>query len=152
MSPLQFRGKRILLALIAVIIVCQFWNIGLITMQAEWDSRSLRSITKSVAVVGAALMLLRGEVWLVRHMIAYFLLMGLADLVIAGKIMTAVLAETPPGAGGAVLDIFLRVCGVLAAFGLFHIIVGLLLWWLPSIRAYFAYQRGSGSRVIVQEV
>ena len=150
MSPLQLRGKRILLALIAIVLVCQCWNIALIAIGAEWDFRTVRSIVKSLAVAGAVLMLLRGEVWLVRLMITYFFLMGLADLAIAGKLMAAVLHETPRGAGGAVLYVFFRICGALAAFGLFHVLVGLLLWRLPSIRAYFAYQRGSGA--IVQNV
>ena len=82
-----------------------------------------------------------GDEWLRRLVGAAFVFLGAANFYLSGRIYNAV-AQTMPPEGD---DVFTRIVGysmgVVAAFGLFYLSVGLLILLSPSLRAFFRYQR-----------
>jgi hypothetical protein len=141
MNRQQIRGKWIFLFLATLLILEKLAGVGFV-FSGDWGQiKWFGSVVKPLLIAAGIAFLWTGENWSRWLLSTAYILSGGFGLYLTGRIWFALSDRTPPDDRAFLIDIFGLPMGIVAAFATFHLVAGLAFLTLPSLRAFFRYQR-----------
>jgi hypothetical protein len=151
MTAKEQRGKWIFLTFAALLIAEQLVVVGLAVSghgvaEFEW----WKSVAQPLLFAMAVAILWQGENWLRWLVGVACLLAGGLKLFVAGRVLIRLAEVTPPEMTGFFMQAAGFPLGIVGFIGLLELLAGLAFLALPSVRAFFRYQRARGSRAYIE--
>lgn len=141
MSPLALRGSYIYLALATLIV-----GANVITVLAEllgmWGPARWPRVAFAVAMIAGMVYLWWGQQVVRGTMAGLCVVGGISHLVIGGRLMLALWEKLAPNQWSILIELIGPMLPLIGLWSLFNIAAGLIIYYLPSVQAFFAHQRG----------
>lgn len=140
MSRLARRGKTIFLVLVTLLIGETLLGVGRqLTRGTQGIDLFDVVVTPLLICVGFAA-LWQGHLWLRWLACLYLVAWGGVQLLIVARVAAGMASVTPPSATLVFLQLVLQLLGGKLLLGTWHVLAGIALVSLPSLRAFFDYQ------------
>jgi lysylphosphatidylglycerol synthetase-like protein (DUF2156 family) len=141
MTKIERRGKWLFLLIATLVVVDKLAGIGLALSHGLNDVRWLRSVLFPLCFVLGFIPLYAGDEFLRKFMGWAFLANGAFVVVTAVRVYLEASERLQGSDMEALLEVFGSIAAISLLWALLYLITGAALLWLPSIRAYLAYQR-----------
>ena len=151
MTAQERRGKWIFLTFAALLIAERLLGVALaLSGHGLAEIQWWKSVAQPLLFAMAVALLWQGENWLRWLVGMACLLAGGLQLFVAGRVLIRLAEVTPPEATGFFLQVAGYPLGVVGLMGLLELLAGLAFLVLPSVRAFFRYQRERRSRLDIE--
>lgn len=145
MTALERRGKGIFLILAGLLIGERLLEVGLALSGGLGEVKWFKSVVRPLLFAVGVACLWEGENWLRWLMGTVCIFVGGVKLFVSGRLLFLVTEVTPPEATGFFLTAVGYPVGILGLIGLLELVAGLCFLVMPSVRAFFRYQRAQRS-------
>jgi hypothetical protein len=127
-------------------------GVGLVLSHGLAEVQWWKSVARPLLFAWAVAYLWRGDNWLRWLVGVACTLVGGLELFASGYLLIRLAGVTPPEATGFFMQAAGYPLGAVALIGLWELLAGLAFLALPSVRAFFRYQREQRSKVYVESV
>ncbi len=149
MTPKETRGKRVFLVLATLLILENLATIGIALSGDLTKIHWLKALGQPIGLSLAIAFLWQGDQWLQWLVGLGYILAGGLMAFATGRLLFKLAEVTPPEGAGFFMQVIGLPIGLIFVLGILHLLAGLCILFLPSLRAFFRYQR-TGPQMLIE--